>query len=203
MKYNLPKDLTPFEISKSKTILRVVLRVLLGAAAAALGYFIGLFIGRYMPDGSAARIVVRIVIAALFAAVMIKALFFDKAPDVTCAGVVEDVKVRTKTSSSTPERPTRETLSTKLTVELLVRQPDGAAIWVTAMRGEAESADYAERFKNGVEVFHLVGRSGTVILPTDKDTNVDCAVCGRSNPKGNDVCDKCGHTLIKSLTQII
>ena len=155
-----------------------------------------------MPDGSAARIVARIVLAALFAAVMIKILFFDKAPDVTCAGVVENVKVRTKTSSTTPEKPTRESLSTKLTVELFVRQPNGAAKRITAFDGDAENVDYTEKFKNGVEIFHLGGRSGTVILPTDKDTNVDCAVCGRSNPKGNDVCDKCGHTLIKSLTQL-
>ena len=204
MKFNLPKDLTPFEISKSKTILRVVLRVLLGAAAAALGYFIGLFIGRYMPDGSAARIVVRIVIAALFAAVMIKALFFDKAPDVTCAGTIEDVKVRTKTKSETPEKPTIETLYTVCSIELFVRSPDNAARWINAATYKSKDIEQnkIEKFKVGAEVFHLCGTKTSVIFPTDSDNTVTCAVCGRSNPKGNDVCDKCGHTLIKSIQQI-
>lgn len=198
MRYNLPEDLKPFEPKRSIKILRIIAHILISILMVHLGKWLGQAVFKTNPT---LKIIVYVVIGVIIAAFIVS-LFFERAPDVTCAGVVEDVKVRTKTSSSTPERPTRETLSTKLTVELFVRQPDGAAIWVTAMRGEAESADYAERFKNGVEVFHLVGRSGTVILPTDKDTNVDCAVCGRSNPKGNDVCDKCGHTLIKSLTQI-
>ena len=61
----------------------------------------------------------------------------------------------------------------------------------------------AEEFKPGDTVFHLYGAKHTVILPEAAGDHVECPVCGDDNRAELTACHSCGHTLIKSMHDLI
>ena len=201
MKYNLPEDLKPYNPKISKKILQLIIRVVITEAACLFG---GWLFKNHISANPTAKTIYYIVLGIAAAACVIS-VFFEKAPDITYAGKIEDVKVKTKTKSETPEKPTRETMHTVCNVELYVRDPENAARWINAATYESKEIeqDKTEKFKVGAEIFHLCGTKTTVILPTENDNTVTCAVCGATNPKEEEKCSSCGHTLIKSIKQII
>lgn len=200
MKYNLPEDLRAFNPKISKKILRLIIRLVITEAAC---IFVSWLLKNYIPPDPTAKTIYYVVIGIAAVACVIS-IFFEKAPDITYAGTIEDVKVKAKTKSETPEKPTIETLYTVCSIELFVRSPDNAARWINAATYKSKDIEQnkIEKFKVGAEVFHLCGTKTSVIFPTDSDNTVTCAVCGTTNPKEEEKCSACGHTLIKSLTQI-
>lgn len=200
MKYNLPEDLKPYNPKTSKKILRLIIRLVITEAVLIFGSWLT---KNYIYTNPTAKTIYYIVLG-IAAVVCVASVFFEKAPDITYAGKIEDVKVKTKTKSETPEKPTVETLYTICNVELFVRNPENAARWINAATFESKDIeqDKTEKFKVGAEVFHLCGTKTSVILPTDSDTVVTCPVCGITNQKEDETCHACGHTLIKSLKQI-
>jgi hypothetical protein len=61
----------------------------------------------------------------------------------------------------------------------------------------------AEEFKPGDTLFHLYGAKHTVILPEAAGDHVECPVCGDDNRAELTACHSCGHTLIKSMHDLI
>lgn len=61
----------------------------------------------------------------------------------------------------------------------------------------------AEEFKPGDTVFHLYGAKHTVILPETAGDHVECPACGDDNRTELDRCHSCGHTLIKSMHDLL
>ena len=61
----------------------------------------------------------------------------------------------------------------------------------------------AEEFKPGDTVFHLYGAKHTVILPESAGDHVECPVCGDDNRAELGECHSCGHTLIKSIHDLV
>ena len=61
----------------------------------------------------------------------------------------------------------------------------------------------AEKFKPGDTVFHLYGAKHTVVLPETAGDHVECPVCGDDNRAELGKCHSCGHTLIKSIHDLV
>ena len=200
MKYNLPEDLKSYKPNPMGKILNIIIRL---AIVGVVCFFI-MRLARNVIESNPVLKIILFVIFGIVAIACVVSVFLQKVSDITCAGTVENVKVKTKTESDTPEKPTRESLYTFHVVELLIRDPEGSARWIKAAKYKSKDVDhnYIDRFRAGAEVFHLCGTNTTVFLPTDSDTVVTCAVCGAVNQKEYETCHSCGHTLIKSLKQI-
>ena len=67
----------------------------------------------------------------------------------------------------------------------------------------AQVGGFIEEFKPGQTVFHLYGAKHTVILPEMAGDHVECPVCGDDNRAELTNCHSCGHTLIKSMHDLI
>lgn len=50
-------------------------------------------------------------------------------------------------------------------------------------------------FNEGDRVLHIAGTDYLQIIPRPEDDRIRCVVCGRFNPRENDKCGKCSHTL--------
>ena len=200
MKYNLPEDLKSYKPNPLGKILNIIIRL---AIAGVVCFFI-MRLARNVIESNPVLKIILFVIFGVVAVACVLSVVLQKASDITFAGTVEDVKVRTKTESDTPEKPTRESLHTFHVVELLVRDPEGSSRRIKAAKYKSQDVDhdYIDKFRAGAEVFHLCRTNTTVILPTDGDNTVTCAVCGITNQKEDEICHACGHTLIKSLKQI-
>ncbi|MBE6698518.1 MAG: hypothetical protein E7581_08390 [Ruminococcaceae bacterium] len=121
--------------------------------------------------------------------------------DHTFTGTVKQVKVQNeyvavKGLAGSPRFNSR-TLATfvYLTVEL----PDGKEKHFKAAQG----GGYMEEYKPGDTVFHLYGAKHTLVLPEAAGDHVECPVCGDDNRAELDRCHSCGHTLIKSMYDLI
>lgn len=200
MKYNLPEDLKKYKPSPINKMIHLVIRL---AIAAGVCFFI-MRLAKNALEANPTLKIIMYVVFGVAAVACVLSVVFQKVSDVTCAGTVEDVKVRTRTESETPEKPTVETLHTYHVVELFIRDPENAARWINAAKYKSKDVDhdYVDKFRTGAEVFHLYGTNTAVILPTENDSTVACAVCGASNQKEDETCRACGHTLIKSIKQI-
>ena len=121
--------------------------------------------------------------------------------DHTFTGTVKKVKVQNeyvavKGLAGSPRYNSR-TLATfvYLTVEL----PDGMEKHYKAAQG----GGFMEEYKPGQTVFHLYGAKHTLVLPEKSGDHVECPVCGDDNRAELDRCHSCGHTLIKSVHDLI
>ena len=121
--------------------------------------------------------------------------------DKTFTGTVKQVKVQNeyvavKGLEGSPRAMSR-TLATfvYLTVEL----PDGKEKHFKAAQG----GGYMEEYKPGDTVFHLYGAKHTLVLPEQAGDHVECPVCGDDNRAELTACHSCGHTLIKSMYDLI
>lgn len=132
-----------------------------------------------------------------FAVTRVPFCLFDR----TFTGTVKHVKVQNeyvaiKGLAGSPRYNSR-TLATfvYLTVEL----PDGKEKHFKAAQG----GGYMEEYKPGDTVFHLYGAKHTLVLPEMAGDHVECPVCGDDNRAELDRCHSCGHTLIKSIHDLI
>ena len=121
--------------------------------------------------------------------------------DHTFTGTVKKVKVQNeyvavKGLAGSPRYNSR-TLATfvYLTVEL----PDGTEKHYKAAQG----GGFMEEYKPGQTVFHLYGAKHTLVLPEKAGDHVECPVCGDDNRAELDRCHSCGHTLIKSIHDLL
>ena len=89
------------------------------------------------------------------------------------------------------------------TLDLIVSGVDGKMYYktVNVIKNKEAARANLDRYREGDAVFHLTGTPYTVILPEESDTHVQCAVCGRMNPKTNGTCEQYKHSLIKSFTE--
>ena len=206
MKYNLPEDLKKIHL-RNFTIKRIIYYIF-SLLCSTAGWFIATWILKPIYERNNVKLptqnTISLIILGVALVIFVVSIIFHKEPDNTCAGKIEDVKVETKVKSESPEKPTRESLYKQHAVELYVRDPENAARWINAAKYKSKDVDhdYIDRFRAGAEVFHLCKTNTTVILPTESDNTVTCAVCGITNQKEDEICHACGHTLIKSLKQI-
>ncbi len=84
-------------------------------------------------------------------------------------------------------------------VYLTVELPDGKEKQYKAAQG----GGFMEEYKPGDTVFHLYGAKHTVVLPEMAGDHVECPVCGDDNRAELTACHSCGHTLIKSMHDVI
>ena len=84
-------------------------------------------------------------------------------------------------------------------VYLTIELPDGKEKHYKAAQG----GGFIEEYKPGQTVFHLYGAKHTVILPETAGDHVECPVCGDDNRAELTNCHSCGHTLIKSMHDLI
>ena len=120
--------------------------------------------------------------------------------DSTYCGMVEKVEVK----MSKEARPASYSyrgywLYDKGAVYLKIRTPDGALIKRKVYGGIASLQKYINKFNKDDEVFHLYGTNTVVVLRGERDTHVECPVCGELNEKENELCKECGHTLVRDL----
>lgn len=83
-------------------------------------------------------------------------------------------------------------------VYLTLELPDGKE-----KRIKAVQSGFVEEYKPGDTVFHLYGAKHTVILPETAGDHVECPACGDDNRTELDRCHSCGHTLIKSMHDLL
>lgn len=160
-----------------------------------------------------------VVLYVLWVLLLLVPFFVTKIPfsllDKTYFGVIEQVQVKTSIENERPFKPTLEGHYTAVTVSLVVKEEESDKRHTVKVRRKGSATDkngmfdtYAvegesfvktaeNAYKVGAKVFHLYGTKHIVVLPDDKAQSVCCAVCGESNSVKEDVCRKCGHTLIK------
>lgn len=83
-------------------------------------------------------------------------------------------------------------------VYLSLDLPDGKE-----KRIKTVQSGFIEEFKPGDTVFHLYGTNHTIVLPEMAGDHVECPVCGDDNRAELTACHSCGHTLIKSMHDLI
>ncbi len=122
--------------------------------------------------------------------------------DQTFTGTVKGVHVKNEYTMEKKEMFSRSYTSRKLiqAAYLNIEEPSGEAREVKVM---LNNNDLAEAFKPGDKVFHLYGAKHTVMLPELSGDHVECPVCGDDNRAELDRCHSCGHTLIKSIHDLL
>ena len=83
-------------------------------------------------------------------------------------------------------------------VYLTLDLPDGKE-----KRIKTVQSGFIEEFKPGDTVFHLYGTNHTIVLPEMAGDHVECPVCGDDNRAELTACHSCGHTLIKSMHDLV
>lgn len=189
----LPKDLrkythTAFWRKSKRFIISFVLTAL------ALIFFGNFILSSKYPE---AKVIVYTLILAL-------PFVFTKFPfcviDSTYYGTVEKIEVEMTKDARAGYGPRGYRIYDKGTVYLRIRTPDGRLIKRKVYGGIASLQKYINRYHEDDEVFHLYGTDTVVILPKEKDTHVGCPVCGEMNEKENELCDKCGHTILRDIS---
>lgn len=122
--------------------------------------------------------------------------------DRTFVGTVKRVHVKNEFTMEKKELFSPSYTSRRLiqAAYLDVQEPDGNERQVKIMLGNNAIAD---EFHPGDTVFHLYGAKHAVILPELSGDHVECPVCGDDNRAERDACHSCGHTLIKSMHDLI
>ena len=201
MKYDLPNDLKNYE----KTHKRAGILISVITLAVALGILAALIV-LTLDKGAAHTALLSTFYIIVVGAILIWSKIPKRFTDKTFCGKIKDVSVYSRRISSDPAKPAPQNPQywhMLHTVTLEVRESNGHIVNHVAMSVRQSSVDaVAHKYKEGDEVFHLYGTDVTVMLPGGADSLVLCPVCGESNKTEDDVCRKCGHTLIKSIDMI-
>ena len=122
--------------------------------------------------------------------------------DQTFTGTVKGVRVKNEYVMEKKELFSRSYTSRRLiqAAYLTIEEPSGNMREVKIMLNNNALAD---EFHPGDTVFHLYGAKHTVILPEMAGDHVECPVCGDDNRAELTNCHSCGHTLIKSMHDLI
>lgn len=122
--------------------------------------------------------------------------------DRTVVGKVKGVRVKNEYTMEKKEQFSFSYTSRRLiqAAYLSVEDPSGDTKEIKIM---LNNNDLAEAFKPGDKVFHLYGAKHTVMLPELSGDHVECPVCGDDNRAELTHCHSCGHTLIKSIHDLI
>ncbi len=195
-----PKLVLPRDLSGHvrKTVMRKLTPcVLLLLVFGVVLYFWGERIFEILPP--IARIAAYILTMLLpFAITRFPFCLFDK----TFVGTVTNVHVKNEYTMEKKEQFSRSYTSRRLiqAAYLDVKEPDGSTRQVKIMLGNNAIAD---EFHPGDTVFHLYGAKHTLILPELAGDHVECPVCGDDNRAELTACHSCGHTLIKSIKDVL
>ncbi len=190
----LPRDLQGHV--RRAVIKKTLPCVLLLLAFGVVLYFRGERIFEILPP--IARIAAYILIMLLpFAITRFPFCLFDR----TFVGTVKRVHVQNeyvaiKGLAGSPRYNSR-TLATM--VYLTLDLPDGTEKQLKAAQG----GGFIEEYKIGDNVFHLYGAKHTLVLPELSGDHVECPVCGDDNRAKLTACHSCGHTLIKSIKDLL
>lgn len=117
--------------------------------------------------------------------------------DKTFYGKVVKISVKTTVDSTSPAKPTRETLYYKNTVYLTVETDSGKTIKRKVREVNAGLQSGCSLYKVGDMVFHLRGTKHIIVMPNESNDYVRCSVCGETNNKSEMLCRSCMHTLVK------
>lgn len=133
-----------------------------------------------------------------FAITRVPFCLFDR----TFTGIVKGVHVKNEYVMDKREMLSRAYTSRRLiqAAYLTIEEPSGREREVRIMMNNNA---LAEEFKPGQTVFHIYGAKHTVILPETAGDHVECPVCGDDNRAELTTCHSCGHTLIKSVHDLL
>ena len=133
-----------------------------------------------------------------FAITRVPFCLFDR----TFTGIVKGVHVKNEYVMDKREMLSRAYTSRRLiqAAYLTIEEPSGREREVRIMMNNNA---LAEEFKPGQTVFHIYGAKHTVILPETAGDHVECPVCGDDNRAELTNCHSCGHTLIKSVHDLL
>ena len=122
--------------------------------------------------------------------------------DQTFTGTVKAVHVKNEYTMEKKEQFSFSYTSRRLiqAAYLMIEEPSGNMREVKIMLNNNAIAD---EFHPGDTVFHLYGVKHTVILPEKSGDHVECPVCGDDNRAELTACHSCGHTLIKSVHDLM
>lgn len=122
--------------------------------------------------------------------------------DQTFTGTVKGVHVKNEYTMEKKEQFSFSYTSRRLiqAAYLDIEEPYGNTREVKIMLNNNAIAD---EFHPGDTVFHLYGAKHTVILPEKSGDHVECPVCGDDNRAELTECHSCGHTLIKSMQDLM
>ena len=188
-KTKLPKDLTLFSIKTAlKRVAPCVLMLILFSVALT---FWGDVILPIQKEPVKTILYVMVMLVP-FAVTGVPYKMLDR----TYSGTVQKVEITTTVDNAYHSKPTRESLYYKNTVYLHVMQEDGVVIRQKVSEKDARAAQNLEAYKVGDKVFHLYGSTQTIVLPEEKDSLVQCAICGEANYKNECHCKLCNHTLV-------
>lgn len=190
---------------------RIARRVLKAAALLAAEIFV--FVWYAQDFWSSIRYWTVLVYAAILVATYFMSGLHAVIRDKTWCGVIEDVKVKTtiavrgnvsKRSIATVGRYNfgDQGRCTINTVYATVRREDGTIVECVAFEGNADDTGdgsamsfYLKNFRPGDRIIHIRGAKYYQIDPDEDRTAINCVVCGDNNPKENEKCHACGHTL--------
>lgn len=189
---NLPQDLKKFV--RSQIIQKITIFALCVLAYSFILFFFGKII--LHTDNLFSVLVFWLLGVGILAAILrIPALIADK----TICGTVAKTIIKTEDTKALTAG--LGTLQQKHVIDLIITTSDGKTHYKNISSVEDKTAVRASlsRYKEGDTVFHLRGTPHTILIPKESDLSVQCAVCGRANDISLDTCEKCNHTLIKSL----
>ena len=191
----LPKDLQKFILTK---ILKrcIPCAIILFAVIAVLFLFGDTLLGEENNIFKQTCIIIAVIIPFYVCGVPFKLL------DTTFCGKIVEVRQELSLDNERSFKPSREGMFTKNTVFVTLITPSGKRIRRKCFSGRLDQIKNTEKFKVGDEIFHLALSDRTILIPKAKDTVVECAVCSRSNQKDLNLCEECGHTLVKDLSTI-
>ena len=124
-----------------------------------------------------------------------------KQQDRTWTGTVEDAWLEEKSEKKPAlKQPLKtEELFKRISVMLDVKLDNGKKIRIEAIRDleKYERGIKGPRYayKPGQRVLHVAGTDYIQIVPDENRTAINCIVCGDNNPKENEKCHACGHSL--------
>ena len=119
--------------------------------------------------------------------------------DTTYYGKVRKVDIITTPDNDSSFKPTREHIYLKNTIYLSIEQPNGKIVYKNVYSGKARLQQNLNTYHEGDFVFHLYGTKQVIVMPQATNTDVQCSICGTSNPLESDNCRNCKHSLIKNI----
>ena len=193
MRYNLPNDLKKF--TRKKLVGAVAFAVI--TVCVIVGIYVGL-----MAATAKISVLRRVIMSAAYvivtAALVYVLKIWRRLTNGTYAGKVKKVSVNRGVESRSGGVG-QGSRFVRRTVKILVFEPGGRTNWHVALSANTAGADVENLFREGDDVVHLRGTSIVNILGAK---HVGCCVCGADNAISADFCQKCGHTLIKSVEMI-
>lgn len=196
MQIKLPDDLKAFA-KKNKTKKIIVFAILI------LVFFsIAFFSFYFFRNKSISYSLIVLVFCSFLLFFALKAMRISSIVfDTTYFGTIEKVEVKTKVSSETPEKPTRESLKRYNYTIIEIREKSGRKSRHVIQKSSFSNNDSPQIYDVGNDVLHIAGSNYTVVVNKKNESQLNCCICGMQNVATDEKCVHCGYTLVKRISE--